>query len=570
MKNDTLIKESLIYKNRDNHENSDLTEVKSGKELRGAEWVNIKSKGIPDAKMPIHLDLDGNVLFAPFTHATINGSTGTGKSEVIVKNMLEIFALANDESKPSFIASDLKGDISAQLSDYLESHGYNVVVMDMKKPYQSKRYNFLSRIYDDYHEANRIEKMLKTGEINTTFGGKRYSSKAQAMAAANAYMLHLNDKVEKAIAELANIVIVCTDEKDLNWFQGARTMFSAIVFTLLYDSLDEKKYGMTREKFTMANVCRAAFTTDDDCDTIIDWLKRADSNLTVQNAITGNYKLNAKVTRDGYVSTLNTALGAYVGNAVTALTSTSDDINLRDVAKREKPYAIFLITDDQQKVTNSIAMMFINDLVSELTDYADRVGARALKRDFVFLLDEFANMPPLPEMSNKITTLRSRRIWLMMAIQSIQQLRKVYGDDTSNIIIDNCDTTVFLGSNNLETKQIFANSMGKKTGIVTSYNKGNNGEASENINTADVPVVRISDLDSLTLGEFYIRSRGLGNIKSYMVPFFERKDLDINLEANEPTFRMFNPSDNMYKIGDALEADSPSFERTSPKFKFNF
>ncbi|MBQ3016990.1 MAG: type IV secretory system conjugative DNA transfer family protein [Clostridia bacterium] len=568
MRNDTLIRESLLYKNRDNYEQSECVRCEVGRDFRGCDWMDMNGSVAPDAGMPLYFSEDGKALFTDFTHSTIIGSTGTGKSEVIVKNYLQIFALVNDERKPSFLASDLKGDISLELKGYLEKHGYNVVIMDMKRPYQSKRYNFMTQIYDDYQEAYRIKCQIKAGEITTEFGGRKFRTLSEAKCAANAKVLTLMDRVERAIVELSNIIIVCTDPEDASWFSGARTMFCAIVLTMLHDS-ENPKNGMTREKFTIANVCRAAFTTEDDCETIIGWLKRAEDHLTVQNAIMGNYNLRAKVTRDGYVSTLNTALSAYTTNAVGALTATSDDINLKEIATRDKPYAIFLITDDQQKITNSIAMMLINNLVAELTEHADNVGPRNLSRDFVFLLDEFANMPPMPGMSNKITTLRSRRVWMMMAVQSIQQLRQVYGEDTSDIIRDNCDTSIFLGSNNLNTKQIFSESMGQKIGIFTSYNKGNDGNTSESITASNTAVVRISDLDELKLGEFYVRSRVAGNMKSYMIPFFKRTELKIVRDDREDRYRAFDPKSDMYKIGDVLKREEQESGR-SRKFNFDF
>ena len=418
MKNDALIRESLLYKNRDNFEESECVVCEPGRNVPGCEWKRLLPNGnIERAGIPLYLDEEGNVLMTDFAHSTVIGSTGTGKSEVIVKNYLQIFAIVNSAEKPSFLASDLTGDISSDLVDYLEKRGYTVITMDMKRPYQSKRYNFMTQIYDDYQEAYRIKCALRDKTITAEFDGVKYQTLSEARYAASAKVMTLTDSVEKAIVELSNIIVVCTDFKDASWFSGARTMFCAIVLTMLHDS-ENPQNGMTREKFTIANVCRTAFTTEDDCETIISWLNRAGDHLIVQNAVMGNYNLRAKVTRDGYVSTLNTALSAYTSNSIGVLTSTSDDINLREVATRDKPYAIFLITDDQQKVTNSISMMLINNLLAELTAHADKYGARALKRDFVFLLDEFCNMPPMPDMSNKITTLRSRRVWMMMAIQS--------------------------------------------------------------------------------------------------------------------------------------------------------
>ena len=555
MNNDALIRESLLFKNKVNHEESECLRLSRDTEVEGCRWINISDASTLDfAGLPIYLDEEGNALLAGFSHATVIGSTGTGKSEVMIKNAIQLFSLLKQDVKPSFVASDLKGDISAQLYPHLVENGYKVIILDMKKPYQSTRYNFMSQIYDAHHEALRLKRMIADGSLTEKLDAKVYPSVEAAKRAANAKILTLHDRVEKAIVELANIIIICNDPKSLSWVQGARTMCSAIVMTMLHDS-ENPKCGMTKDKFTMANACRAAFHTDDDCDEIVDWLKRADYKLMVKNAVTANYALRAKITRDSYISTLNTALGPYTSNAVSTLTSTTD-VNLREIAKRDEPYAIFLITDDRQKVTNSIAMMFINDLVAELTRVADTKGARALKRDFVFLLDEFANMPPMPEMSNKITTLRSRRMWMIMAIQSIQQLNQVYGDDTSEIIRDNCDLSIFLGSNNLGTKEVFAGSMGKHAGISASYQKANDGTTSESITTADIPVVRISDLDSLSLGHFYVRARTFTNLVSYMVPYFTRKEAAVPAHTVRGIFRSFDAKATMYDIKEAMEREN--------------
>ena len=552
MNNDALIRESLLYKNRGNHEEATCRTLTADMEIKGCEWVPLEEIGnMKRAMLPIALDSSGKTLFTGFAHTTVIGSTGTGKSEVIIKNTIQLFSKMNDRVKPSFVAADLKGDISRQLYSHLVDNGYRVLVLDMKRPYQSARYNFMTQMYEDYQEIVRLKKVLEDKKFTAVFEGVEYSSTEEVENAINARIMTLNDNIERTVTELSTIIIPGTDPKDLSWVQGARTMLCAVILTMLHDSTDSKT-GMSKKKFTISNVCRAAFHTDDDCDDIVEWLKRADYNLTVSNAITGNYHISARATRDGYISTLNTALNAYTSNAVAALTVTNNDMKLREIATREKPYAIFLITDDQQKVTNSIAMMFINDLVAELSSYADTVGVGGLTRDFVFLLDEFANMPAMPDMSNKITTLRSRRIWMVMAIQSIQQLNKVYGDETAEIIRDNCDLSFFLGSNNLATKEVFADSMGKRAGISTSYQKGNDGNTSESVTTGNIPVIRISDLDKLKLGEFYVRARTFVNLKSYMVPYFLRKESQAVEEYLEGEFRDFDPDANLYKLDEVL------------------
>ncbi len=514
--------------------------VKNGVFTTYADLPKQKTGGIP-------VFYDGeNVLLLPYSHTMVTGSTGTGKSEVIYKNQLKLMANLAPEVRPSFLVTDLKGDISEEQARYLEDRGYRVLIFDMRNPYRSAKYNFLLSIYDDYTEAHEIEKKILGGEIGRTYRGVTYASAVEAKNEAYCRRLSLLDEVERAITEVAHIIIPIRDQRDAVWCDGARTMLKAIIYTMLRDSEDPER-EMTREKFTIANVCRAAYSTRDDCDELIEWLAQAEDILCVKNALAANYRISARVTRDGYISTLNTALAPYTSSSISALTATSDEICLREVAASAEPYAIFVITDDRQKATNHLAMLLMNNLINELVTAADHRPTHALAREFIVLGDEFANMPPMPAIETKVTTLRSRRIYMMMAIQSIQQLRVVYKADIAEIIEDNCDLHLFIGCNNDETKERFARSMGRRLGVKTSFNLSNDSNMSVQKGTEDVPVIRKSDLDALTLGEFYIRARRAQNLKSRMTPHFLQDRSDEPPMPPRP-LSPFDPDANVYDI----------------------
>ena len=409
-----LIDKSLEKQNCSYHESSSCEVCTPALDVPGARWCNIDSlSGVP-AGIPVYRK-DSDVLLFPFSHTLVTGSSGTGKSEVFYKNFLNILSRIDDGYKPSLLISDLKGDISRQTKRLLEAKGYETLVFDMRNSFATASYNFLLQIYDDYQEALKIKKALDNNCVYSVFDGVEYADTAEARAAASAKRLRLLDFVERTIMDISHIIIVSHDPKDKAWCEGARTMFRAIIWTLLHDSEHPRKTHMTREKFTIENVCRAAFCTDEDCENIVDWLRRAKHIITVKNALASTYDIKAKITRDGYVSTINTALSEDASTSIKALTRTSDDIDLRRVARGEKPYAIYVITDERQKSTNSICMMLINNLINELMNEADKSETGSLSRDFIVLADEFANMPAMPNLANKITTLRSRRIWIWLS-----------------------------------------------------------------------------------------------------------------------------------------------------------
>lgn len=561
---------ALERQNRSYHEDSQCLICESGSEIRTGVWTTVDklSKCRADQIGLVHYFDGENLMMLPFAHELVIGSTGTGKSEVFYKNQSLLAGLPRD-IRPSFLFTDVKGNIHSDLAPMLKKKGYNVIVYDLRNPHKSARYNIILQIYDDYQDAIRLKRLISEDKITKILDGVNYGTSKKARIAAECRRSELLDSVERGIAEIASIIVQDYDPTDRMWTSGARTMLSAIIWTMLRDS-ENPDNGMTRERFTIANVCYIAYTTGDDCDEIVDWLSRASDILCVRSAITSNYKLKAKTTRDGYISTLNTALGEYSSASIGAITSTSNEIELRTIASGKDPYAIFVITDERQKTTNNICMMFINSLINELVAAADRSPERSLSRDFVIMADEFANMPEMPNLANKITTLRSRRIWMVMAIQSIQQLNMVYKKETSDIIQDNCDLQVFLGCNNDDTKEAFVRSMGKKIGVKTSFSIANDGNISISKGTEDVPVIRKSDLDNLNLGEFYVRSRCSQNFKGYMLPFFRREDRLPPLLDSDVEFREYDPTKGNYKIEEILERENAAKEPQRRKFDFDW
>ncbi len=567
MNTNRIINRALKSLNKEYHEAYECIDCTKDKDIKKAIWTSHADIGKLNTPGLVQYYDGDNIMLLPFSHTLVMGSTGTGKTEVFYKNQLKVFANMPENIKLSIEITDVKGEICEWAVPYLEAHGYITKVFDMRNAYNTAQYNFLSQIFDEYIEAENIRESLAQNTVGCIFDGKRYASIEIARVVAESKMSLLLDNVERYITEVSYIIVpLQPNAKELTWTDGARTMFKAILWTMLRRTADEKN-KMTRKMYNISNVCRIAFSTGEDCNEIIAWLEKAEDILCVKSAITSNYKLRAKSTRDGYTSTLNTSLGEYASRSIAAMTATSDDIDIKAIASGEKPYAIFIITDDRQKTTNNICMLFINNLINELISKADNSPTHSLSRDFVILADEFANMPPLPNITNKITTLRSRKIWMVMAIQSLQQLEMVYGKESSAIIQDNCDIQMFLGCNNDETKELFARSMGKKIGVKTSFNIANDGNIAISKGTDDVPVVRKSDLDALELGEFYVRSRLSQNFKTYMLPHFRQADAIYPMRQKEQAFRQFDPNANVYDIYKVVKDENSTTKR---RFDFDF
>lgn len=543
MENNVRGFEQLLLKgNQRLHEASVCVNCEAGRPVRGGRWI--KKSDVPRLKeigQPVFEEGD-DILLYPMTHDMIIGSTGSGKTTVLYDNWIHFYANLPKKIRPSFLVFDLKGDMYGRHGKELQKKGYKLKVFNAREAFFSAKYNPLTVIYDTYRKAVEIGNALRNNTVSETFGGVTYASVEEARLVARAEECEAKDAVDRYVSEMAELVITNTDPKNLSWTEGARNCFKAILYSMLRDS-DRGK--LDRNSFNMRNLCEAAFCTRSDYYYLINWLGKNRDIPVVAGALSSCYELKAQITRDGYISSLNSELNKYSSFAVSTLTS-RPEIDFREIIEEEEDYAIFLVTDDRRQVTNNLAMMMLNDLIISLSERADRSPTHALDKDFIVFADELANLPKLPGLSHKISTLRSRKIWLQMAIQSVEQLSDVYNEKVAATVLDNCDLHLFLGCNNDATKTYFCRSMGETVGVRLSATFQASGAASVSETTENVPVVHKSDLDDLLLGEFYIRSRTCANVRSRMTPYFKRTDVPreayvlpiVSTEEDEKVFRI--------------------------------
>ena len=164
---------------------------------------------------------------------------------------------------------------------------------------------------------------------------------------------------------------------------------------------------------------------------------------------------------------------------------------------KDKPIAVFVSTRDYEKSDYFIATSFI--------DYFYRAGIEMAEeeenaRPIHFILDEFGNIPQITDFENKIATSRSRNMWFHLYVQSYDQLENIYGAHVAEIIRDNCNGLMFLGSQNRKTLEKFSESCGKRT--VPSFRSYLGMESTE---LTEVPLLPISQLDLIEPGHIYLK-----------------------------------------------------------------
>ena len=130
-----------------------------------------------------------------------------------------------------------------------------------------------------------------------------------------------------------------------------------------------------------------------------------------------------------------------------------DELELDTLGDRKT--ALFLIMSDTDDTFNFVIAILQSQLFNLLCDKADDEYNGKLPIHVRFLLDEFANIGQIPRFDKLIATIRSREMSASIILQSQSQLKAIY-KDAAEIILDNADSTLFLGGRGKNAKDISA------------------------------------------------------------------------------------------------------------------
>ncbi|MCL2699672.1 MAG: type IV secretory system conjugative DNA transfer family protein, partial [Defluviitaleaceae bacterium] len=106
--------------------------------------------GIPVRAVYNQKKKEMEVNLASPMHGLIIGATGSGKTTTFINPMVQI--LGETDAMSSMILTDPKGELFQMHSGKLREKGYNVLVLDLRDPYSSSRWNPLESVFDLYQD----------------------------------------------------------------------------------------------------------------------------------------------------------------------------------------------------------------------------------------------------------------------------------------------------------------------------------------------------------------------------------------------------------------------------------
>ena len=147
--------------------------------------------------------------------------------------------------------------------------------------------------------------------------------------------------------------------------------------------------------------------------------------------------------RSGVIIGLGSRLQVFQNRAICNMTA-FDEIDLE--LPGQKPCAYFLITSDQDSTFDFLSSLFLSFVFIKLVRYADQncPGGR-LPIPVHVLGEELTACGVIPDLSRKISVIRSRNLSMSCVFQNLAGLQNRYPNNQWQEILGNSDVSLFLG-----------------------------------------------------------------------------------------------------------------------------
>lgn len=377
-------------------------------------------------------------------HWVYLGSTGSGKSVTQVIPFCSF--LSSAKNKRSAFITDPKGEIFSTTSRMFKNRGYEVLTIDFRNPEKSNKFNILEPIIKEYEKYMDYEHKAKE-ELG----------KDKKLFFNNKSMYHYAE-TNRLITSLSDMIMQDKVEaKDPFWNNSAKQLLEGLIGFFLEEY---KLKHIKRNQITMTSIRKFQNSSMDNrnfdkfklyLETREYGSKSKDSLTSVITASENTYKSITSV----FGSKMNLFDDVNVAN----VTSSSDfDFDLLG----KKPTVLYVIVPDEDKTYYTLITVIVGLLYRELVKLANSREDKKLKYQIDWILDEFANCPPLADIEAIVSVARSRGMRFHFFIQSFAQLDNVYGKEVAQIILDNCGL-VYLKTNTQDTAEAISKRLGKKT-----------------------------------------------------------------------------------------------------------
>lgn len=356
----------------------------------------------------------------------IVGSSGSGKTRFFLKpNLMQCHS--------SYVVTDPKGELLPECGKMLRKNGYKIRYWNSINFKQSMHYNPFVYI-----------------------------------------------KSEKDILTLVNTIILNTKgEGDKSsedfWVKAERLLYNSLIAYIFYECKESEK-NITTLIFLLDSI--EVKENDENHVSPIDIIfSELESKQPSHFAVSqyNKFKKAAGKTAKSILISCGARLAPFDIEELQEITS-YDELSLDTIG--DEKTAIFIMPSDTDSTFDFIIGMIFTQMFNILCDRAIDKYKGKLPVHVRVLADEIINICQIPKLEKITAVIRSREISLCPIVQNIGQIKSLYKENASTII-GNCNSLLFLGSDEHETTKSMSERVGKTTinYNTTSQSKGINGSS---------------------------------------------------------------------------------------------
>ncbi len=329
--------------------------------------------------------LNNNVL--------VVGTTGAAKTRtVITPNLLECVG--------SYVVTDPKGNLYRQWGGYMEEHGYRVVRLSFIHPEESVGYNPLKYL----KTTQQIQQLSSSLVYNTSKG----------------------------------------QTQDPYWDATALMLINSLIGYIVEVTQENPQERVFHD---ILELLRLAGKNDEDAPTPLEELMKVHEQGSAKSWAVKQFKNVNQAPERTFNCTVTTAIAKFCCFDTEELAEMmrEDEIDLTSIGQRKT--AVFVEVSDSDRSMDLVVNMFFTQAMNQLCTYADEKCENSqLPVPVRFFMDDFATNCKIGNFENMVSNIRSRKISVMLILQSLSQLEESYGM-SAHTIADDCDTLIYMGGN---------------------------------------------------------------------------------------------------------------------------
>lgn len=421
-------------------------------------------------------------------HTLMIGASGVGKTANFLYPNIEYCCAAG----MSFVTTDSKGDLYRNTATIAEKYyGYKISVIDLRNPTRSSGYNMLylvNKYMDLYKKEDKLE----------------FKAKAEKFAKITA------KTIISADGNISNM------GQNAFFYECAEGLITAVILLVAEFCPPEKRHIISVFKLIQDLLAPSNGKGQTQFQRLIELLpSEHKARWFAGAALNSSEQAMASV-----MSTALSRLNAFLDSELEQILCFDTSIDVEEFCNHKS--AIYLVLPEEDATKHFLISLIFQQLYREMLTVADEKGGQLDKR-VMFYADEIGTLPKIDGLEMIFSASRSRKISIVAIIQSLAQFEKTYGREGCEIIVDNCQCTLF-GSfaPNSKTAEEMSRNLGKQTilsGSVTKSARADGG--SKSLQMIERPLMTVDELKSMPKGHFVVMKTGCHPMRTRLKLFLQ-------------------------------------------------